>query len=377
MKKIIIFTLVLFIFSCGKGSDITKQQSAKTNISNDPYTIAMQHAVAFESSGFTSEKDYSEALSGLEDVVSKDKANADAWFNIGRILFYKKEMSKAKDALNKAITQRGNFVEAYSLLTKIYVFEGNLNGAISIAEQASEVVTDNNVLMNNLAILYIKSDNRDAAKKIVEKIIKKNTKFAPAYVTLGNIYYLNGKYEMARFIYLKAVDEEDESGEVYTNLGIIAEKLDDSTSAHGLLKKAIEKSTLNPYVHNNMGEYYLSAGDYESALKEFNEALRVNPRMVEALVNSAIAYTHVKLFNEAEENYKKALVNDPSFPETYFNYGVFLSDHREQNEEALSLFNKFILLKGKEISDKHRVYRYIEQVNQKNKEKGASKGAEQ
>jgi len=182
---------------------------------------------------------------------------------------------------------------------------------------------------------------------------------------------------MARFIYLKAVDEEDESGEVYTNLGIIAEKLDDSATAHGLLKKAIEKSVGNPYVHNNMGEYYLSAGDYDSAIKEFNEALKINPRMVEALVNSAIAYTHVKLFNEAEDNYKKALASDPSFPETYFNYGVFLSDHREQNEEALAFFNKFIVLKGKEISDKHRVYRYIEQVNQKKIEKTGDKEPEQ
>ncbi len=355
------------MFACGKGEEVVKEQPSKTAVQIDHYTLAMESAAAFEKSGFTNNDDYETALSNFEMVTATERMHADAWFNMGRILFYKGEIPRAKESLKNAITYRSNFVEAYSLLTKIYLLENNLNAALSLAEKANELVPGNNVLMNNLAVLYIKTGDLPSAKKIVEGLIRHNTKFTPAYITLGNVYYLEGKYEMARFIYLKALDEGEDSGDLYTNIGIIAIKLDEGNNALGFLKKAEEKSPNNPYVLNNVGEYYLSAGDFDGAIKEFNAALKINPKMIEALVNLGVAYSNVKLFNEAEDIYKKALSYDPSFPEAYFNYGVFLIDHRDQNVKALAMFNKYLVLKGKEISDKHRVYRYIEEINQKKK----------
>lgn len=370
MKKLSVFIILISLFACGKSTDVVKVQTQKTAVVLDAYSVALDHATAFEKSGFTDQKTYNDSVSGFQDILNKDKTNADAWFNLGRLYFYKQETQKSEDSIKKAIMYRGNFVEAYSLLTKLYLSQGNIEYAMSVAERANEVLPENDVIMNNLAILYIKSGEFGSARKIAEDIIRKNTKFAPAYVTLGNIYYLNYKYEMARFIYQKAIEQDYNSGDVYTNIGIITSRLDDKKNSIGFFTSAVEKSPGNPEARNNLGEYYLSVGDYEGALKEFNEALRLNPKMVQAMINLAIAYTRVKLLDEAEQNYKKAMSLDPSFAELYFNYGVFLSDHRGDNTQALSFFNKFILLKGKEISDKHRVYRYIKEINQGQKTTG-------
>jgi tetratricopeptide (TPR) repeat protein len=368
MKRIYIFTLLLF-FACGNSSEVKVQQPVKTETSGDLYAKAMEYAVKFEKSGFTNERDYNKAVSGLKNVLSTDQMNPDAWFNMGRLFFYKKELLKAKDAMKNAITYRSNFVEAYSLLTKIYLFEGNTKYALSAAEKSDESVPGNSILMNNLAILYTRAGDLASAKSTAERIIKNNTKFTPAYITLGNVYYLEGKNEMARFIYLKAIDEGDDSGDVYTNLGLVSEKLGEKENALTLLKKAEEKNQGNPYIQNNVAEFYILSGDYDGAIRTLSNVLKTNPKMTEALVNLGIAYTHVKMFNEAEESYNKAMEYDPSFPETYFNYGVFLLDHRANNDKALSLFNKFIALKGKEISDKHRVYTYIGEIEQKKESK--------
>ncbi|MEI6092810.1 MAG: tetratricopeptide repeat protein [bacterium] len=367
MKKIYILIIITSLFACSKGVEVVKTQAPQPKVARDIYSVALEHAVAFEKSGFTDQKEYSNAISGFQEVILKDKSNADAWFNIGSLFFCKQDMQRSEEAIKKAIMYRSNFVEAYSLLTKLYLVQGNIQYAMSVAEMANETLPDSDILMNSLAVLYIKSGNLDSAKKMAENIIKKNTKFAPAYVTLGNIYYLNHNYEMARFIYQKAIEQDYVGGDIYTNIGIITSKLDEKGSSLGYFMSAVENSPNNPDVRNNLGEYYLSVGDYEGSLKEFNMALKFNPRMVQALVNTAIAYTRVKLFDEAEQNYKKAMSYDPSFAELYFNYAVFLSDHRGDNTQALSFFNKFILLKGKEISDKHRVYRYIEEINRAKK----------
>jgi tetratricopeptide (TPR) repeat protein len=366
MKKVYALTLLsLLLTSCSNSGDVLKQSEVKTSTSEGLYTIAMEHAYIYGKSGFTSKKDYEKAISGLEEVLSVERMNADAWFNMGRLFFYKRELSKAKDALKNAITYRSNFVEAYSLLTKVYLFEGNIGSALSVAERAEYAVPGNNVLMNNLAILYIRTGRLPSARKTAENIIRHDTRFTPAYTTLGNVYYIEGKQEMARFMYLKAIEAGDDGGDIYSNLGIISEQLGEKGSSMALLKKAEERSPDDPYVLNNVAEFYLSSGDYEGAIKKLNAALERNPKMAQALVNLGVAYTNVKLFDDAEKKYNEAMEYDPSFPETYFNYGLFLIHHRGENDKSLNMFNKFIALKGKEISDKHSVYRYIRAIKQK------------
>ena len=88
---------------------------------------------------------------------------------------------------------------------------------------------------------------------------------------------------------------------------------------------------------------------------------------MEALVNIGVAYTRVRLFEEAQASYDKAILYDPYYPEVYFNYGILLYDHMLKPKEALAMFKKYAAIKSGEIKSSHPVYRYIEEINKKTK----------
>ena len=376
MKKYFILLLTVTTFySCSSGKEqLIKKTNVKT--SSDYYASAMESSRKYEASGFNDYTSYQRAVDDFQEVLFIEKLNADAWYNLGRVFFYSGDYSRAKDSLRNAIRYRKNFVEAYSMLIRTLMVEHKIDQAVSVAEKAYENVPDSEVIMNDLATVYIRLKRYDEAKAMCDTIIKKNTKFSPAYISLGNIYYIQKKYELARLVYLKAVDQGDESGELYTNIGLVSMYTEDKDSTLNYLKKGVEKAPGNPYAHLNLGNFFMLSGDYEGAVGEFDKALKFSPMMVEALVNEGAAYTELKLIDKAEELLKKAIEVDPYFAEAYFNYGILLADYRGDKAQAVSAFNKFIELKGDSISKDHRVYKYINEIKServRNKKKAGNR----
>lgn len=365
ISRSVIFVLALSAMSCSTKQGVLKSTSGRVYSPSDYYRIALDNSVAFEKSGFSDMGKYDAAEEYFNRAIAVEKGDADIWFNVGRLFFYAGEYPRAKEAFKNAIKYRKGFVEAYSMLSKTYINDGNMDSALGVMLKANEAVPDDDTIMNNTALIYIEMGNLMYAKRLSEKIIRRNPKFIPAYITLGNIYYFQKNYEYARFIYIKAMDEGGDTGEIYTNLGLVTSKIEGKDKAYDLLKKGKEKSPNNPYTHLNLGEFLLSSGDYEGAIEEFKSAIKINPRLVEAFVDMGMAYTNVNLFDEASESYQKALLYNPSYAETYFNYGVLLSDYMLKPKDALVMFKKFTALKSGEIKKTHRVYKYIDELTKR------------
>ena len=362
MKKLIILMSTLSVFySCSTGSEQAKK-TVSTRTLSDYYSSAMVNARKFEASGFNDRKSYQRAIDDFEEVLFIEKLNADAWYNLGRTLFYGGDISRAKDNFKNAIRYRKNFVEAYSMLLRALMSEHQIDQAVDVAEKEYENVPDSKIAMNDLAMVYVRVKRYDEAKSICETIIKNDTKFTSAYITLGDIYYIQKKYELARLVYLKAVDQGDDSGELYTNMGLVAMYTEDMDSALNYLKKGVDKSPGNPSTHLNLGNFFMYSGDYEGAIVEFDTALRFSPMMVEAKVGKGAAYMQLKLIDKAEKLYKEALSIDPDCAEVYFNYGILLADYRGDKSQAINYFNKFLELKDGDVPKDHRVYKYINEI---------------
>ncbi len=362
MKKILTLISALIIFSACSTGKQDNTRAVKVNTITDYYSSAMDNARKFEASSFTDKQSFQNAIDYFQEVLFVEKLNADAWYNMGRVLFYGGDYSRAKEAFRNAIRYRKNFAESYSMLVRTLIVENKLDQATAVAEKAYENISDSEIIMNDLASIYVRTKRYDEAKALVEIVVKNNTKFTPAYITLGNIFYIQKKYELARLVYLKAVDQGDDSGELYTNMGLVAMYTEDKDSVLNYLKKGVEKAPGNPYSHLNLGNFFMSTGDYEDALVEFEAALRFAPMMVEAMIGEGAVYVQLKLLDKAEDLYKKAMSTDPDYPEVYFNYGILVADYRGDKIQAERLFNKFIELKGSSLEKGHRVYKYINEI---------------
>jgi len=74
------------------------------------------------------------------------------------------------------------------------------------------------------------------------------------------------------------------------------------------------------YIERGLSCY--QKGDYNEAIKQFQEALKLNPGKAEIHYNLGLTYQAKGLLNEAVEEYRKALEVNPEDAETHNNLGI-------------------------------------------------------
>ena len=88
-----------------------------------------------------------------------------------------------------------------------------------------------------------------------------------------------------------------------------------------------------PEFFDNRGLNYQANGDYDRAIADFNEAIRLQPK-ANFLTNRGDAYNHKGDYDRAIENYDRALSLNPTFTLAYNNRGVAYhsnGDHRARH----------------------------------------------
>lgn len=96
-------------------------------------------------------------------------------------------------------------------------------------------------------------------------------------------------------------------------------------------------------VHFQKGVGYINEGDYQKAIEEFNWALSIDPKYVNAYCGIGIAYLNQKKYKEAIEALEKAITLDPQKAIAYYLLGMAYEEIMNY-ERAISAWNKFLAL---------------------------------
>lgn len=110
-----------------------------------------------------------------------------------------------------------------------------------------------------------------------------------------------------------------------------------------LFGRALEVTEDNYIMHHYQGRALRRKGQYEEAIQEIRESLRLNPRYFEAYNSLGIALQAEGKFDEAVSQFHKALELNPSFHQAHNNLGIMFAK-RGDLENAISHFIKVIEL---------------------------------
>lgn len=86
---------------------------------------------------------------------------------------------------------------------------------------------------------------------------------------------------------------------------------------------------------------YVSEGDFEAALAKLNKAVAADPNYAPARGTMGLLYNRIGEFDDADENFKKALRIDPKSSSILNNYGQVLCQHG-QHEQGQAMFLRAI-----------------------------------
>ncbi|MBT4260161.1 MAG: tetratricopeptide repeat protein [Nitrospina sp.] len=127
----------------------------------------------------------------------------------------------------------------------------------------------------------------------------------------------------------------------YNNLGEAHDKLGNYNKAIGEFKEALKINPNYFFGLNNLGNVYGKQGKYEEAINNFQKALDQKSDYSPAHYNIARAYHLVGKKQEAAESYRKAIRFNPYFEQAFYNL-AYLSMELSGFDEAIENFNKFI-----------------------------------
>lgn len=114
------------------------------------------------------------------------------------------------------------------------------------------------------------------------------------------------------------------------------------------IEKAIQKDSLNAEVYYKKGVFYGNLKDPKTALQAFSKAISINPSMGVYYYNRAIISHQTYLFNDAENDYKKAMECNFITDKLYNNYAKLLLEKGNyykalhQINNGISINNNFL-----------------------------------
>jgi len=111
-----------------------------------------------------------------------------------------------------------------------------------------------------------------------------------------------------------------------------------------LFKHTLDVTQNNPIISNNLGVVLSQQGRYDQAAENYRKAIRDCPVYAEAYYNLGIALQKQGQSDEAISNYRQALKLNPDYAEAYYNLGTILPA-KGRFDEAIFCFNKAIQLK--------------------------------
>ena len=82
------------------------------------------------------------------------------------------------------------------------------------------------------------------------------------------------------------------------------------------------------------GEEEVSQKYFEEAVHSYLKALEINPQLVGVRVDLATVFFYIGEHDKAEEHFKQAVNDEPSFINGLINYGIFLYAVKEDREGA-------------------------------------------
>ncbi|HVZ71505.1 MAG TPA: tetratricopeptide repeat protein [Polyangia bacterium] len=122
---------------------------------------------------------------------------------------------------------------------------------------------------------------------------------------------------------------------VYNTLGLVELKKKNISPAIKQFKQAVALDPDFAEARLNLASLSLNNRDYNTAEENFRAALKMQPKNYEASIGLGVALRGNKKIDDAEEQYKSAQKLDPSNPSSYFNLGLIYQDYKDGQKPAL------------------------------------------
>ncbi|MGV3539530.1 MAG: tetratricopeptide repeat protein [Rufibacter sp.] len=321
---------------------------------NKDNTIKIMIGQAYLDAGV---KDLSAAITVLEDAVSKDPKNADAFVLLGDAYLNNKNIDGGKAMANydKAIALNNKNPKAYLRKGQLYVQSRNFPAAKDALEAALAADLNYAPTYLELAELYYRANQLPKSSEYIKKYVSMAENTPETRAKYASILYLTQDYTNALtevqavlkaepdniamnrllgYIYLDTKQNEkaleamnsyfakfDESKripsdyEYYANTLVANKK---TQEAIDLINKAKQLDPKNPLYNDLLAKQYLTLKDYPKAIEAYKAKFAVTPPSNTDLFYFGYTYELNEDYKAADSVYALITTNNPTYAYGHF-----------------------------------------------------------
>ena len=266
------------------------------------------------------------ALAALEDVLAKDNAAFLAAYNIGIFRDQANEVDAARRSYERSLEIEPAFSPALLNLVRLRLREGDQQAALSLADRYLTDQPEN--VGHHLARLEVILA-MEKPRELIEaarRVLTIDEANARARYYLAYAHYQLGRYPLAEYIVLGALEVDAMDPEGYFLKGLVLTKLDKPLDATKAFEQAVALRRDYPEALNALALSRYKAREFDEAENYLLAALKQMPHMKEAHLNLGNVYKAKGLGDNAEASYKTAIELDPQWPDAHFALGsLFLA----------------------------------------------------
>ncbi len=285
------------------------------------------------------EREFDQGISELKKALELDPKNTRIYLDLARTYMQMKQAEKAERTLNEALALSPKSPELIVALGDLRLLTGRADEAEAQYRRAIEAAPGEDGLYIKLASYYQLIRKWDQAEATYHQLADRKPNDEKPWLIMGDYHVSIGQTDKALVSYKKAVELEpastaarDKLIDHYLNMGAVdeAEKLTapildkakkdvsgryfqgrillaraKADEAVTLLQSVIKDEPRLAHAHHYMGVAYAQQGDWSQAKREFAEATKLAPAMVEPRNASAalhLARGDVDLAIEEAEN---------------------------------------------------------------------------
>ncbi|WP_342380132.1 tetratricopeptide repeat protein [Myxococcus stipitatus] len=278
------------------------------------------------------------AESALSALVTDDPKLDYAWTNLGIVQERLGRNEDAERSYRQALTVAPEQESAWDCLTRLY---GRTNRSAAMETELRgllETKPDSVPLRTSLAVSLLQQKKLEPAASEAKRALKVDERHTRAMQVLAQVYYREGKHELARMVLENARDIAPGDAATRNMLGLVYLGLKVKPQALEEFKEAAKLQPDFAEAHNNFGAMLNEAQDYPAAVTELEAAVRAAPDFAAARLNLGNAYRGQGDFERAKAEYEKVLALRPGQPDPLFNLAILYLDVEPPGQDAITRF---------------------------------------
>ncbi|MFS4455997.1 tetratricopeptide repeat protein [Maribacter sp. 2304DJ31-5] len=202
-------------------------------------------------------------------LIAKNPNNPEYHYQLGRTLQKMDSLDQSIPHYSKAVVIDSTHLRSHFQLAKYYLIKREKDSVMHYADMGLVFYPEDVSLINFKALGYF--NNKEYTKSIpfFEKLLKLGEQKKYVYLKLGYAYFRGWEFEKSKEAYKTAIgmDEDENNGDVYYELGQVFKKGRELDSAAYYIKKSI--AIQKPY----LAEEYESLAQIFGAKEHFKESL--------------------------------------------------------------------------------------------------------